>query len=48
MRQNTKPIWEKKYPHVPFDFNDVASYKEGIPPETSKTSSAGNVLVIIQ
>ena len=47
MRQNTKPIWEKKYPHVPFDFNDVTSYKEGIPPETSKTSSGGNVVVIM-
>ena len=45
MRANTKPLWEKKYPHVPFDFNDVSSYKEGTPPENVKTSSAGKFII---
>ena len=41
MRENTKPLWEKKFPHVPFEFHDVNSYKELNPPENSKSSPTG-------
>jgi hypothetical protein len=41
MRENTKPLWEKKFPHVPFEFHDVNSYKELNPPENSKSSTTG-------
>ena len=47
MRANTKPLWEKKYPHVPFDFNDVNTYKEGTLPESAKTSAAGIIMSIL-
>ena len=41
MRETTKPLWEKKFPHVPFEFHDVNSYKELNPPENSKSSATG-------
>ena len=41
MRETTKPLWEKKFPHVPFEFHDVTSYKELTPPENSKSSATG-------
>ena len=41
MRETTKPLWEKKFPHVPFEFHDVTSYKESNPPENPKSSETG-------
>jgi hypothetical protein len=41
MRANTRDIWEKKFPNVPFDFHDISTYKEGTPPANNKPSSAG-------
>ena len=41
MRAKTRDVWEKKFPHVPFDFFDISTYKEGSQPENSKPSSAG-------
>lgn len=36
MRARTRELWEKVYPHVPFDFRSVNTYKEGNAPESTR------------